>query len=717
MKNLDDARRGRVQDFPGAVVSLQQEPTRYVKEASETGMRGVVTFKQARQVVRAALALLFFLPAAPHRAAAQSVDTQGVGGGRPQAARAAGLRLGRVTVANGAELLTVFGGLGRPREAGAGDDVPLVSILRDTLGDADRENDRLRYVWMHTYTRPSVGQRAAAAVPFLYGRVGSRRDAGGRVPPHVLDLAAADRDVWRSVFWTALQNILLDPYGLALKASTRAYRRNADDYRRAHVLRALAVLSLYEAETGDDSVFTPQEMGEIQARLMLTQKTLGGVVDDLYLQRVYEKETTQWRDHRGHNWELLRQRAEAEGLYFEPLELPDGSATHALLWVAKDDLARPRGRKYEKRFLNVADPWRDGRLRGWKGYTETRHFDAESRPCAPDAPGARAVELIPLALYGLEHPKIPILLIDFRDTFNPKGRELSRRALQDVLKTTLAVSRFNLAYLLGRAVYDFVTDRRGMDLNQPSRVRTYTQLKLLLSLDASLDTELRGQIERRLERVSLNPLENDADAEARLARGQYAALLEFARRPDGLAKRLDRDRRAEMVAAEHGKTERVLLKLANTLSFGLYTHRERATWEQQAAALDAGRRLAYHRRFLREVAKSSAQVEVQWEIGDVRRSLQFVAENGRRADDQTAAAVARIFSLTRDDEARRLCLLGLYRIDNERAKSSLVRIYKDEAQDARWRQLSADYLRRAAREEQRISQDDARVIATMAGGR
>jgi len=56
---------------------------------------------------------------------------------------------------------------------------------------------------------------------------------------------------------------------------------------------------------------------------------------------------------------LLRQRAEAEGLYFEPLTMPDGQATHALLWVAKSDLAAQPSREFSKRFLNIANPWTD----------------------------------------------------------------------------------------------------------------------------------------------------------------------------------------------------------------------------------------------------------------------------------------------------------------------------------------------------------------------
>ncbi|MBA2732291.1 MAG: hypothetical protein H0U54_05315 [Acidobacteria bacterium] len=643
------------------------------------------------------------LPATQVEARAGSAETS-----RP------GFRLERIPVAGGAELLTIFGQLdGLPREGERSAEVPLVSIVRDTLGDDSTDNDRLRYVWMLTYTKPNFGQRIASAIPFLYSRVGNKKRAGKNAPPPIMDLAAADREVWERFLWTALQNILLDSYAMPLKAASRTFRRNLSDYRKAHIVRALAILSLYEAETGTPSAFSSSEMVDIQARLMLSEKTFGGIVDDIYLQRVYEKQTTTMRDLRGHNWELLRQRAEAEAVYFEPLQMPDGSATHALLWVARPDLAKNRERRFDARFLNVSNPWTDARLQNWKGYTETRYFDADNRPVDAGAEGARAVEMIPLALYGLDFPKIPMLLVDFRDAANPKKREMSRRVLEDVAGNLLSLSSVaSIPYFLGRTVYDFVTSKRGMDMNQPSRLRTYSQLKLLLSLSASLDPSLRDEISRRLERVSLNPLENGMEAEAQLARDQYAALIAYAKRPDGLPARLDRDRRAEMMPLKHGRAEQVLFRLGNVLSFGLYTHREKASPQLQAQ-LDIKRQLAFHERFLRQVAKSSPQVEIVWNIADVRRSLRFIAENGASANRKVASVAAHIFTRTQDEEARSLCLNSLYRINNETAKKELLRIYRDQKLDARWRTQSVEYLRLAIKEEQRIAPADAKAILSV----
>ena len=160
------------------------------------------------------------------------------------------------------------------------------------------------------------------------------------------------------------------------------------------------------------------------------------------------------------------------------------------LWVAKPDLEAKRNHNFDQRFLNIANPWSDKQLANWKGHVEVRYFDAESRPVSADTPGARAIEMIPLALYGLDSPKIPMVLVDFRNSLNPKKREMSRRVLQDVTSNVLSLSSFGQpAYFLGRSLFDFVTGRRGIDINQPSRLRTYSQLKLLLALNESLDPE------------------------------------------------------------------------------------------------------------------------------------------------------------------------------------------------------------------------------------
>ena len=614
----------------------------------------------------------------------------------PGAALSQILRLERIEVPGaGAELITVHAKLAGLESTENDNWVPLVSILRDTLGDNDPENNRLRYVWPLTYTRPTMKQRMAAAIPFFYARVENKESLDG-VPPPAMDLSAPENEVWNKIFWAALQNILLDTYGTPIKASTSSYRRNTSDYRRSHIIRALSVLALYQAVKGE-SVFTQSEMASIQARLLLSDKTFGGLVDDSNLQKYYTKRTTQTRDERGHNWELLRQRAESESLYFEPLLMPDGSATHALLWVAKRDLVKLQGSRYSSRFLNIANPWTDKRLLNWKGFVETRYFDSENQPVDSETPGAEAVEMIPLGLYGLDNPKIPMLLVDFRDSYNPKTREMSRRVLNDLTRNVLSMSKFgNLPFFLGRTVYDFVTGRRGMDVNQPSRLHTYSQLKLLLALNTSMEPELRSQVGARLEKISLNPFENDLNAEAKIATEQYKALVAFAKDPGGLAAKVERDRRAELTPLEHSGKARLAFSVLNVLSFGKYIHREELA-DDMEDRLDISRRLQYHTNFLQQVAKSSAEIDITWNLEDIRGSIRFISAHGSEARGNAAAATAKIFARTKDDETRRACLDGLSRIHSTKARSELLRISQNNEVDKALRDLASEYLRGAPR--------------------
>jgi hypothetical protein len=669
----------------------------------------------------------------------------------PAARSSQPFRLERLQLSGGAELITIFGRLDGIKSAGANNaEVPLISVVRDTLSDSNVENDRLRYVWMLSYTRPNLMKRIASAIPFLYQHVGNQTKASTAPPKPIIDLAHSHRQMWNRFLWIGVQNIILDSYGLPIRAGTRTYRRNSTDYRAGHVLQALSILDNYERirshrrEEGellafappqidnqklgastvvDDAPkpvvsapagFSPGEMLELRARLILSSKTFGGLLGPEAFHSTVTRRLISSIDTSGHNWELLRQRAEAEGLYFDPLTMPDGQATHAILWIAKADLAAPPNRPFDARFLNIANPWKDQRLRNWNGFSRTVYFDRDNRRVEAANPETRAVEMIPLALYGLDHPKIPALLIDFRNSLNPKKREVSRRFFNDVAKNVLSLSSFgNFPYFVGRRVYEFVTGRRGMDINQPTRLRSYSELKLLLSFNSSIEPKLREEIEHRVQNVSVNPLNNDNESEVRLARQQYDALLNYARRDDGLPAKIDRDRRAEMMPLKHGKTGRFFFNLANVLTFGRYDHREDATPEMYTR-LEVARRVEYHTNFLKQVARSSPQAEVAWDIGAVKQSLQFLVADAAGANGSAAKAAAAIFERTEDPEAKQLCLDALAQINDRTARAELLRIYERQSQ-AELRAQIAERLRKAVGSDPHIKPSEARTVLNQLG--
>ena len=624
-----------------------------------------------------------------------------------------GFRIEKLPIEGGAETLTIFA-IGKAIEGKAGPvaDLPLVSVLRDTLGDDKPENDRLRYVWMLTYTEPSLKQKIAGFVPFLYTRTRNKAELGSGPPPAILDLSSADSPVWNQVFWGIFKKIALSEIGLGVRASSLQYRHNAYDYKRTAIAAAVTVLGLYQESTGQN-VLSERELKDIQARLLLSDTTFGWHMQSENLGRVFDKENATIRDYRGHNWELLRQYSEGQGLYFDPLEMPDGSARHAIVWASASDIKANKGKKFDRRFLNIRSPWGDEKLLDWKGHSEVRWYDSEDREVESNTPGAHQRTLIPLAIYGLDHPKVPMILVDFRDNGNPKFREISKRILNDLTGNVLSLSQFSgIPFFIGRFIYDFVTARRGVDVNQVSRLRAYAQLKLLIALDASLDVEFRNEIAGRVESSTLNPLQNDSDIEMGIANTQYANLMAWARRKDGLPQRIADDRREEMRRLIHGSPKRALYTMGTLLTLGAYRHREKATPER-VAQLDMRRQLDYHERFLREVAYASADPKIDTEIGALSRSLTFVAQNGNEAGDKTTRALARIFAISNDSALQDLCLAGLYRINNSAAKKELLAIYGSDKFDRHWRNLSAKYLRLALAEGQRISKSDVLAISAI----
>lgn len=623
------------------------------------------------------------------------------------------LRVEKVAVAGGAEIVTVLARQKAQENAqGPPADLPMISILRDTLGDDRPENDRLRYVWLHSYTRSTLTQKLSSVIPFLYSRTTNKNEVGNEPPPVLIDLQKSDKKVWKKVFWLLFKKLVLGEFGFAVTAPTFQYRQNARDHQRVALASAMTMLSLYQNIEGE-KVFSETELKDMQALLALTDKPLGWHMQSENLGRVYDKHVAKTHDYRGHNWELLRQTAENQGLFFEPLLMPDGSARHALVWASADDIAANKGKKFDGRFLNIGNPWRDDKLRNWSGYTQIRWFDSENREVEANTPGSISRTLIPLALYGLDHPKIPVILIDFRSSGNPKMREISKRILADVTGNVVNVTAFRgLAFGLGRYVYEFVSGRRGIDLNQTSRLRSYAQLKMLLSLSESLDPELRDELATRVETVSLNPRENDTDVQERIAQKQYQNLLIYARDPNGLPARIRDDRREEMTRLKHGTLARAGFALGHLLSFGRYTHREKDAAEM-LSKMDIRRQLDFHERVIRETAVASARPEIDADMDKLNRALTFLSANGETAGDKTTRSIAKIFAITADDDLRFLCLAGLYRINSSTAKRELLAIYNNEGVPTRWRDTCAKYLKLALEEGQRISKRDAQSISAI----
>ncbi|HME08981.1 MAG TPA: hypothetical protein VKG25_18120 [Bryobacteraceae bacterium] len=591
-------------------------------------------------------------------------------------------------VEGGAELVTVFA----DSSAFYGS-LPVLTVLRDTAGDPDRDNSKLRQVWLLTYARPTLSQRLAALVPFLYRRSHRTAVDPTKPPPAVMDLSAPRKAALNNMASYAAQIELLDVAGIAVRATSRTYRGNSTEYENMHLQQAFKTLSSLDSTSLDrasglgpvvkqpiqpegvteprpsgsgpevmarlfhggyldksgTSDFSQTELENVAARLVLDKKLFGGFVSDRRLSAVYEKTRTEEALDREHNWEVLRQRAETNGLYFEPLTLGQNEPAQALLWIAKPDLEAGRDHAFDGTLLKIRDPWKDERLSAWQGYGERWYFDAENRRVPDETPGSIERDMIPLALYGLNYPRAPLLLVDFRNDWNPKRREMLKRIADITASGFLGWNGLaNLEYFAGKKVWQFVQGRHGDAINREWRIDAYAQLRQELELDSTLNADLKETITSQLDRLALNPFDIDLKAEANVARTQYAALLRWAGKPNGLPRALEKARGSELAALHHDSAARALFTTASVATLGIYRHRERVTPET-LAELDRNRRIEARLAYLERVLRSGPSIEVSYQLEPVRKAVEELADlNGEAGDPRIRPVVRRVSAQTGD---------------------------------------------------------------------
>lgn len=595
-------------------------------------------------------------------------------------------RTERDDVGGGAEIVTIFSRSGSAADA-MRREIPLLSVLRDTLGSSDPDSSRLRYVWVLTSTKPTLLQRATSALSFAWFRAAGKRHAD-QVPAPVLDLASTSKSVWSHMAVNGVQALQLDTRGVPLRSSTRSYRGNFSEYRQLQIFSALEALDAVSRHPSGQDAWSANELRAVYSRLDLSTRMLGGLVRDQNLPKFYDKETSRRAAIRGHNWELLRQTAESSGLYFEPLALAGQTPTEALLWIARSDLEQPQDKSFDRQFLGIGNPWNDQRLMRWTGYTESWYFDSAGRRVSPETSGARRLDLIPLALYSLDYPKVPLLLVDFRSSLTAKKRELAGHAASTVFTGVLDITRFgNWPFLAASSAFTFVRGRHGAPTDRAERLRSYSEAREFLAVDAGLTPELRSELLRRLDHLALDPLENAGETETRVAKEQFAALMQYAQSPYGLAARLHRDRRKELEADTHSRPTRLLASAGRLLRI-----RPAPSSTDPAALraeLAARRQTAARVDYLRALLASSPRPEIVDDPGRIRQAIETIS-NRPFPVPRAPRLIAQIFERTESIEVRMACLAGLQRLDVQEARAELARLARDPAQSDFWRAAASN---------------------------
>lgn len=531
-------------------------------------------------------------------------------------------------IAQTAQLLTLFcSGCGPVSNLDTTDsatpDIPLVAILRDTLGDFQADNDRVMDVWLLDYANPGIGKKLLSAVPFFYWHPGNGSSSAGEANPKPLfDLTAPQHPVLSEFGRNLLQWTALDPMMMPVRATTRAYRSNGLDDERLHLDTAISYLRSAPVSS-DGTALTQNELDTVIARLELRKKLLGGLVSQKRAAKIGEESGFEDERIRSRNWELLRQCAEKTGLIFEPLNIAGQDDEYAMLWFPVGQSAPVTGTDLGPiwKILNFRDPWSDDRLK--RSHIQyTRAFDAGGSLLPMGESGERQQVLIPLGVYSLTYPKLPLLLVDFRDQIHVRRHEMTQRSINEITAGVIGISHFtNWYYYVAADLYDFVSGRHGAAVDQSERLDAYSRLRVALALDRQLDPALRKSVRARLDDVSVNPLEAAPAREMRNAQVRYARLEEESGPQGQLTVLLDHQRRVEIALFGKSNVHLEWETLLHTTTLGLY-HDRAPESPDNLAQLDVDRRVEYQLNFLDTLAAAGTEPEVSYDVARIHASVE-----------------------------------------------------------------------------------------------
>jgi hypothetical protein len=509
------------------------------------------------------------------------------------------LRAETVNITTGGQLVIFFEQLAADGQSPGTSELPLLAVLRDTLGDNAAENNRLRQVWVFTYASASPAQRIAAGVPFFYHRSGLDSGSSTRPPRPMLDMARPAHGLWPGIAFSVAQSQVFDPIGSLSRLTTRSYSGNLGEYRRTHVAEVQDILS---RNPGDImGALTPAELESLVGRLDLSSKLLGELASDDSLPSVYSSALERRTENRGHNWEILRQTAEENGLYFEPLRLDAAPDSFGVIWVAQK--AAEANHPFAGQLLHIANPFHDERIRSWNGYAQVWTLDRYGVRLPDGTDGGVPVKMIPLAVYALDYPGVPLLLIDFRDASHPQRTERRLRALDDVTTGVFGLTTFgNLGYFAAKTGFLFVHKRHGASTDRLARRNAFIALRNALATGDTLDQGLRHDLESRIERLDVDPVEKSWAQEVRAAWRQYDALMKYAADPNGLAKTIERDRVGEYRAATESPLKRMVAAVF---------HPHAGITPEQLTELSERRRIAWSKRERTDLPDDGASVQAE----------------------------------------------------------------------------------------------------------
>jgi len=418
-------------------------------------------------------------------------------------------------------------------------------------------------------------------------------------------------------------------------------------------------------ETGN---LSSSQLDMIIGRVLLSTTTTGGLATEAEIPSMRRSKEAGREIARLRNLELLRFSAERVGLYFEPLALGEQTSVpqgirYGLLWSPVDGPIGVSGTSVEKTWqvLQISNPAKHARASASAAYRRTFAVDRNGAVLPDGEKGESTKELVPVALYSLTYPSMPLLLIDFLHPTRPRDREINQRFVGEILRVGSYFAPLPIWPLSGAiGAYYLVKGHQGSATDQGARLECYAEAQMDFALDHRLDAEFRSDMQKRLEKLNINPLDSSSiNKDLASANASYKLLLETLARSGG---QLENDRRQELAAFGAGRGTVFTDALAHYLTLGQYTRRAPASADTVESTKRI-RRVQDLMSFLRVVTRERVQPEVSFNvpiIKDAVQELSILTQTSPPIIRQSFMKLTRdLAQISRDPEIRSQCLAAL----------------------------------------------------------
>ncbi len=252
--------------------------------------------------------------------------------------------------------------------------------------------------------------------------------------------------------------------------------------------------------------------------------------------------------------------------------------------------------------------------------------------------------------------------MDFRDKLSGRRHEMTQRTINELTAGVIGISHFtNWYFYVASDLYNFVAGRHGKAVDQASRLDCYSQFRMALALDQSIDPALKKDMEGRIRSLAVNPLEAAPEREIRDAIARYDLLQAEAGQNGRLMTRVDQERRFELSAFGESEKARVAKSMLHVATLGLYKQQAK---QDNISMLDYDRRVAHQLSFLDSLIQAGTPPEIAFDSQRIRASVNGLNSlmpviSSRRVREHAEVTLSRLQQFSKDPALQADCSSAL----------------------------------------------------------